>query len=174
MRWHACRSLSSTFVPVETRALHTFSRFWSENDPGTGLISIISLPTYCAALSAFFSNLITRLRRRLLQFFETCSSEWSSLYLPKKSSNRLLRCSSLSSIFSTCNICRLTHLLKDFQVGILLQPYYRINSITISKIKVRKKNGFSKCMPSLGGCHRRLKPPLHYHKTDATKACSCC
>ena len=47
----------------------------------------------------------------------------------------------LSLMFS---IYRLTRLLRDFQVGILLQSHYWINSIIISKIKV-SKIGFSKC-----------------------------
>ena len=147
--------MSSTFMPVKDRVLHTCSsRFWSEIDPGNGLISIISLLTYCPVLRAFYSNLITRLRRRLLQFFGTCSSEWSSLYLPKKSSNSLLRCSSLSLCFQLIIICQLIRLLKDFQVEILFKPYYIINSIIISKIKVRK-NDFSKWTSSLSGDHRR-------------------
>ena len=42
-------------------------------------------------------------------------------------------------------ICRLTDLLKDFQVGILLKLYYRINPVITSKIKLKKKNRFGKC-----------------------------
>ena len=53
MWWHSCKSLSFTFMPVKDRALHTCSSwFWSEIDPGTGMI--ISLLKYCAVLSAFF------------------------------------------------------------------------------------------------------------------------
>ena len=84
MRWNACKSFSSTVMPVKDMALHIcFSRFWLEIDSRTWQILIISLLTYCAILSSF-----TWLQRRLLQFFETCSSEWSSLYLSKK----LLNC----------------------------------------------------------------------------------
>ena len=124
MRWHACKSLSFTFMPVKGRTLHTCSsRFWSEIDPGTGLISIISLLTYCAVLSAFFPSSITRLRR-LLQFLETCNSEWSSFNFPKKSSNRLLKdVQAYLLYFQLVIICWLILFLRDFHVGILLQPY---------------------------------------------------
>ena len=64
--------------------------------------------------------------------------------------------------FQLAIISRLTSLLKDFQVGILLQSYYRANSIKISKksqkmawVNVRlhsaavigvEKNGIASCL----------------------------
>ena len=77
-------------------------------------------------------------------------------YISIRSRRFVERCLSLSSIFQLVIICRSTPFFKDFKIGILLKPYYRINSIIISKKKFRK-NGFSKCASSFGGYHRRRR-----------------
>ena len=59
-------------------------------------------------------------------------------YISIRSRRFVKRCLSLSSIFQLVIICRSTPFFKDFKIGILLKPYYRINSIIISKKNLEK------------------------------------
>ena len=72
-------------------------------------------------------NIKTKILNLCLRFRETIVLWW----------RWPLECISSSSISSTSNNLLINFLLKSFPVGILLQPYYRINS-TISKLKVIK------------------------------------
>ena len=122
-------------MPVKNRALYTCSsRFSSEIHLGSGLILIIFLLTLSCIKCIFF------------QFNNSITKKVTAICLNFLTLNKFRICIRNRKLFKTFKllyfqlaiISRLTSLLKDFQVGILLQSYYRINSIKISKIKVKK------------------------------------
>ena len=117
MRRHACKSVFYFYTSYRQGLAYLLLKVlignWSRN-----LAKFDYFPSNVLCCTKFiFSNSITGLWRRLLQFFENCSSEWSSLYLPKESSNRLFRCANFS-LYSQL-LFRLTRLLKDLVTTIL-------------------------------------------------------
>ena len=146
MRRHACKSVFHFYTTYRQGLAYLLLKVlignWSRN-----LAKFDYFPSNVLCCTKFiFSNSITGLWRRLLQFFENCSSEWSSLYLPKESSNRLFRCASFS-LYSQL-LFRLTRLLKDLVTTILLNKF---NNNFKNK---SQKNGFGKYTSLLGGYHR--------------------
>ena len=95
-RSHAWRSSGITSWPVRERVLQTLSSSSSFLiDVGTGFISINSRRWYWALLIAFLSSQTSR-----LQFFETGNSRDRISNLLVKSSNRVVRFTSLEEISS--------------------------------------------------------------------------
>ena len=100
-RWQAWRSSGITSWPVRERALQTLTSSSSLLiDAGTWFISIDSHRWYWALLTAFLSNWMIYSLSSRLQFFETASSEDRISNLLVKSSNRVVRFTSLEEISS--------------------------------------------------------------------------